>query len=114
MLWQLPACGMVERVIKKVIEMTAEIKTVCVIGLGYVGLPLAVRLAEKGYHVFGYDVNLNRVVLTNRKISHIKDDVLEKKLAEVDITATIDPEVLKEVEMRHGLESIRLRTKRVH
>ena len=31
-----------------------------VIGLGYVGLPLAINLASK-YKVFGYDVNSKRV-----------------------------------------------------
>lgn len=34
-----------------------ESKTVAVIGLGYVGLPLAVRSREKGYNVIGYDTN---------------------------------------------------------
>lgn len=33
---------------------------ICVIGLGYVGLPLAVELARK-YHIIGYDINHKRV-----------------------------------------------------
>lgn len=37
--------------------MAKQIKNVCVIGLGYVGLSLAVTLAEKGFRVFGIEKN---------------------------------------------------------
>jgi len=44
-----------------------------VIGLGYVGLPLAVEIARSGYRVLGFDVS-NRVVdLVNAGESHIQD-----------------------------------------
>src|SRR5207302_403916 len=33
---------------------------ICVIGLGYVGLPLAVGLAER-FHVVGFDINSRRI-----------------------------------------------------
>ncbi len=35
-------------------------KKICVVGLGYVGLPLAVALA-KHYSVIGFDINANRI-----------------------------------------------------
>lgn len=38
-----------------------ESKLVAVIGLGYVGLPLAVAFAKKGYKVIAYDINENRI-----------------------------------------------------
>jgi UDP-N-acetyl-D-glucosamine dehydrogenase len=44
-----------------------------VIGLGYVGLPLAVELAGAGYRVLGYDVNQRVVDQLNAGRSHIKD-----------------------------------------
>lgn len=44
-----------------------------VIGLGYVGLPLAVVFAESGYDVIGFDVNKNTCKLINQGKSHIKD-----------------------------------------
>jgi UDP-N-acetyl-D-glucosamine dehydrogenase len=44
-----------------------------VIGLGYVGLPLAVELANAGYRVLGYDVSQRVVDLLNAGRSHIKD-----------------------------------------
>ena len=28
---------------------------ICIIGLGYVGLPLAIKLAKKGFKVYGFD-----------------------------------------------------------
>ena len=39
---------------------------ICVIGLGYVGLPTAAILAQKGYEVSGYDTNLAVVEALNR------------------------------------------------
>lgn len=36
-------------------------KVICVIGLGYVGLPLALEFSKKGFSVIGYDVNKLRV-----------------------------------------------------
>jgi UDP-N-acetyl-D-glucosamine dehydrogenase len=47
--------------------------TVGVIGLGYVGLPLAVELAKAGYHVIGFDVIPEKVERVNASDSYIKD-----------------------------------------
>jgi UDP-N-acetyl-D-glucosamine dehydrogenase len=44
-----------------------------VVGLGYVGLPLAVVLAEAGYHVTGVDIDPARVDALNRGESPIED-----------------------------------------
>ena len=44
-----------------------------IIGLGYVGLPLAVELARAGYRVLGYDVSQRVVDGLNAGRSHIKD-----------------------------------------
>ena len=42
----------------KIIKKNARI---CVVGLGYVGLPLAVEFASKGYFVYGFDTNNGRI-----------------------------------------------------
>ena len=42
-------------------------------GLGYVGLPLAVELARAGYRVLGFDVNAEVVEGLNEGRSHVKD-----------------------------------------
>ena len=47
--------------------------TVAIIGLGYVGLPLAVEFAKVGYTVIGYDVSQRVVDLLNGGSSHIQD-----------------------------------------
>ena len=44
-----------------------------IVGLGYVGLPLAVELARAGYRVLGFDVNQNVVDGLNAARSHVKD-----------------------------------------
>ncbi|HET7371722.1 MAG TPA: nucleotide sugar dehydrogenase [Gemmatimonadaceae bacterium] len=44
-----------------------------VIGLGYVGLPLAVEFAKAGYHVIGFDVSERVVNLLMSGQSHIQD-----------------------------------------
>jgi len=46
---------------------------VAVIGMGYVGLPLAVAIAEAGFQVTGIDVDEAKVAIINRGESHIPD-----------------------------------------
>jgi UDP-N-acetyl-D-glucosamine dehydrogenase len=53
-----------------------------IVGLGYVGLPLAVELAKAGYRVLGYDVSAKVVDGLNGGRSHIKD-VHDDEFAEV-------------------------------
>ena len=71
-------------------------EVVCVIGLGYVGLPLAVRSKEKGYDVIGIELNQARVNLINKKISPIEDDFLTKNLPIFPFKATSnEKEIIK-------------------
>ena len=44
-----------------------------VVGLGYVGLPLAVESSKQGLKVIGYDINPERVEMINNGISPIED-----------------------------------------
>jgi UDP-N-acetyl-D-glucosamine dehydrogenase len=44
-----------------------------IVGLGYVGLPLAVELAQAGYRVLGFDLNPDVVEGLNSGRSHVKD-----------------------------------------
>jgi len=52
-----------------------------VIGVGYVGLPLAVEKAKVGFHVIGYDRSAERVTKINRRENYILD-VADGELAE--------------------------------
>jgi UDP-N-acetyl-D-glucosamine dehydrogenase len=75
---------------------------VCVIGLGYVGLPLAVELADAGYCVIGLDVDEERVGQLNEGVSYISD-VPSSRLAGLvsagRLRATADAAVLAEVDV---------------
>lgn len=51
---------------------------ICVVGVGYVGLPTALLFAEKGYRVIGADVNPSFVDSLNKGKSYIKDPALDK------------------------------------
>jgi UDP-N-acetyl-D-mannosaminuronic acid dehydrogenase len=57
-----------------------EKKTVCIIGLGYIGLPTAALLANNGYHVVGVDINKKVISKINNGKSHIAEANLDKSL----------------------------------
>ena len=61
---------------QKIDNGTAKI---CVIGLGYVGLPLAVEYAEVGFDVLGIDLDKEKAMSINRGRNYI-DDVDGEKL----------------------------------
>ncbi len=54
-------------------RLVAREATVAVLGLGYVGLPLAISFAEVGYRVIGFDVSDAVVTGLNAGVSHIDD-----------------------------------------
>lgn len=69
-----------------------------IIGLGYVGLPLAVEIAKCGFSIIGIDVDSRRVREVNRGFSAISDvdsSVLRKLVKKRKITATADHRKLK-------------------
>ena len=66
-----------------------------VVGLGYVGLPLAVEASKQGLKVIGYDINPERVEMVNNGISPIEDisnDELSYSLN--NFHSTLDSELL--------------------
>lgn len=72
-----------------------------VIGLGYVGLPLAVEKARAGYKVIGIDIQQHKVDKVNAGINYI-GDVLDEALSAIVgqglLTATTDFDALNEVD----------------
>jgi len=46
--------------------------TIGIIGLGYVGLPLAIRFSEEGFRVVGFDIDDSKVKMLNNGKSYIK------------------------------------------
>ena len=53
---------------------------VCVLGLGYIGLPLAVVIASNGKKVFGVEINNHIIQTLQRGISHIDEEGVSQKL----------------------------------
>lgn len=57
--------------------MNQQIESVCVVGLGYIGLPTAALLANRGYRVYGVDVQAHVVETINQGKIHIVEPDLD-------------------------------------
>jgi UDP-N-acetyl-D-glucosamine dehydrogenase len=87
-----------ETLIKKLQDKEARI---AVLGLGYVGLPLAVVFGEAGFNVTGVDPDARKVNQLNKGISYIPDVKTEDVAALTksgNLIATTDFSVLKEMD----------------
>ncbi len=74
----------------KIVKMT---KSITIVGLGYVGLPLACLCAEKGHKVYGFDINKGRIDSVNKNEIPIEDEYVANMLksSKNKIHATTDP-----------------------
>ncbi len=74
-------------------KLTDRKATISVVGLGYVGLPLACALAEAGHHVIGIDAASEKVEGVKKGRSHIEDiadDQVARLVEAGRLTATSD------------------------
>lgn len=88
----------VQELIKKMENKTAR---VAILGLGYVGLPLAVVFAEAGFKVTGIDPIQSKVDQINRGSSYVLDipgEQVAKLVRSGHLTATSDYSVLKDID----------------
>jgi len=67
---------------------------ISVVGLGYVGMPLAVEFAKK-YHVIGFDVNVEKIIQYQKGID-LTSEVGDRALKNTSVEFTYDPMRLKE------------------
>jgi len=72
-----------KEILDKIENLNAKIG---IIGMGYVGLPLAITFAKKGFPVIGFDVDEKKIPLLNKGKSYIKHidsnniaDIITKK-----------------------------------
>ncbi|HOH46719.1 MAG TPA: nucleotide sugar dehydrogenase [Candidatus Cloacimonadota bacterium] len=86
-------------------ELIKKIKdkslTVGVIGLGYVGLPMAVTIAKKGYKVIGFEVSeyaIEHVNAGENYIGDVTDEDLKKVVSDGLLCATKDYSRISEVQ----------------
>ncbi|HET8677835.1 MAG TPA: nucleotide sugar dehydrogenase [Blastocatellia bacterium] len=85
--------------LSKIIERRA---VVGVIGLGYVGLPLAVEFARGGFRVIGFEVDESRIETINQGRSYIPDvrtEIVRTLVERKQLSATIDFSELKETDV---------------
>ena len=71
-----------------------------IFGLGYVGLPLALRFVEAGYSVVGFDIDVEKINKINNRESYFKHIGKDKIAASVDngLSVTIDFSKANEVD----------------
>ncbi len=72
---------------------------VAIIGLGYVGLPLAILCSKKGHEVIGVDVNKEKVEKINKETSPIEDSYIKQNLKKAPIKATTDFSQIEKAEV---------------
>lgn len=82
-------------------KIEAKTARIGVIGLGYVGLPLAVEMAQSGFTVFGVDLDIGKIETLQRGESYIRDvpnEPVEQLVREGKLIPTTDYRVLKELD----------------
>jgi UDP-N-acetyl-D-glucosamine dehydrogenase len=87
-----------ETLIRKLREKKARIG---ILGLGYVGLPLAVVFGEAGFHVTGIDPDSRKVDSLNKGVSYIPDvktESIDKLVKAGLLTSTTDFSVLRDLD----------------
>jgi UDP-N-acetyl-D-glucosamine dehydrogenase len=83
---------------EKIIDRTARVG---IIGLGYVGLPLAMEFAKAGFRVTGIDIQESKVAQLNRGESYVQDvptDTVKKWVSGGKFRATSDFSVISELD----------------
>lgn len=66
-------------------------ETVAVVGLGYVGLPVALLCARKGYRVIGIDHDARKIESLRKKISPFHDEKISEQLLRTSAEFDTDP-----------------------
>lgn len=87
-----------ETLLRQLQERSAR---VAILGLGYVGLPLAVVFAEAGFEVTGIDPDQRKVDTINRGDSHVQDvpgEQIARLVKQGTLKATTDFSVLREMQ----------------
>ena len=74
-------------------------KTLSVVGLGYVWLPLALLARSKGWDVIGLDVDTQKVKKISTGKAPFEDTYVESELAKSPLPATVDPSSVANVDV---------------
>ena len=82
-------------------KLTVKSARIGIVGLGYVGLPLALAFAEAGFKVLGFDIRQGNVDFINNGKSYIADvtdERLSSLVAKNVLEATVDQSRLGEMD----------------
>lgn len=95
---------MLETKNKTAADLAEKIKSIkariCVIGAGYVGLPLAIGYARRGFNVTAIDDNIKKVEMINQGINYITpEEDLKGPVDEKKLLATTDYTIIKEMDI---------------
>ena len=74
-------------------------KKVSIVGLGYVGLPLALLAAKKGFDVTGIDLDKNKISKINKKEDPIGDEYVAKNIRSTNLQAVDNFSEIKSCEI---------------
>lgn len=80
-------------------EIHSSDKKVVVIGLGYVGLPLALLASKKGFDVVGIDLNEQKIALLKERKSPFDDKLIEEELKRTNLTVSMDFSIVKDADI---------------
>ncbi|WP_281691963.1 NAD(P)-binding domain-containing protein, partial [Cloacibacillus porcorum] len=85
-----------------IVKVKMKVAQIGVIGLGYVGLPLAVEKAKAGFKVLGFDIQSSKVEMVNRGENYIGDIIpqdLKDLVVNGHLSATTDFDRLMECDV---------------
>lgn len=68
---------------------------VAIVGLGYVGLPLALLAAKKGYDVTGFDLDKGKIAKVNKHQDPIGEEYIAKNLTNSTLMASSDFKLIR-------------------
>lgn len=83
-------------------RIDSKAATIGVLGLGYVGLPMALEAAAVGFKVTGIDLNPSKVDGLNSGVSHVKDipdDQVQLRISAGTFVATTDLDAIRELDI---------------
>lgn len=69
-------------------------KTLCVVGLGYVGLPLALLARSRGWETSGLDVDKEKIAKITRGQAPFEDKYVAEELKKAPLVASDDPAIV--------------------
>ncbi len=72
--------------------------SLCIVGLGYVGLPLAAAFAREGFETYGYDISQKRIEELQSGHDRTKE-LTDEQLKSVTITYSADPTIIAKADI---------------